>query len=548
MTTARAQKRWKLVVVGGCRAIGLSPTSSRGALRGCAMSHPPETPPLLAAVVKGDVATVERMRASGADMLVRAPRTENTALHLAAAEGRLDVLRALIPAYTASAFAARQNMNARNLNKDTPLMFACAKGQIAAAATLLKAGASVDLVNDGRMTPLILASAGGQRACVELILRANAPIEAEDEHGRRALHYAAASGALGCVEALLAAGADPFARNRAGATPADVASAEGATDAATFLRDEMRRREEAHAAAERELLRDEGGAQGGAQGGAKKGKKAKRAAATEPREASPAPEPKPEPKPEPEPEPELQLHAGWAQYFAAAETETKREAKDEDEAKPNADEARSNASAEPVAAPSSAEETSREPPGFGRRRGGDDASKETNAKTKTKTKTNARPSQGRVLSAGVAISAPKSPPKSSTLTTPSGPSWASVANGDRRARTAAVPSTVPSPAPPPPPPPPVAPEPAWVTEAHERLARVHPTAVALELEPRHVLGLGTSTLSYSQLEAAEEVHRELLSRLADARIELVREQERTRAEELAEIERLRRALADARAR
>ena len=255
------------------------------------MSHPPETPPLLAAVVKGDVAAVERMRASGADMLVRAPRTENTALHLAAAEGRLDVLRALIPAYTASAFAARQNMNARNLNRDTPLMFACAKGQIAAAATLLKAGASVDLVNDGRMTPLILASAGGQRACVELILRAKAPIEAEDEYGRRALHYAAAIGALGCVEALLAAGADPFARNRAGATPAEVASAEGAADAATFLRDEMRRREEAHAAAERELLEDEGGARGGAQGVAQGGaqrKKAKRAAATEPRKASPS--------------------------------------------------------------------------------------------------------------------------------------------------------------------------------------------------------------------------------------------------------------------
>lgn len=124
-----------------------------------------------------------------------------------------------------------------------------------------------------------------------------------------------------------------------------------------------------------------------------------------------------------------------------------------------------------------------------------------------------------------------------------------MADGNRRARKAAVPSTAASiAATPPPSPTPVAPDPAWVTEAHERLARVHPTAVALELEPRHVLGLGTSTLSYSQLEAAEEVHRELLSRLADARIELVREQERTRAEELAEIDRLRRALADARAR
>ena len=257
------------------------------------MSHPPETPPLLAAVVKGDVAAVERMRASGADMLVRAPRTENTALHLAAAEGRLDVLRALIPAYTASAFAARQNMNARNLNRDTPLMFACAKGQIAAAATLLKAGASVDLVNDGRMTPLILASAGGQRACVELILRTKAPIEAEDEYGRRALHYAAAIGALGCVEALLAAGADPFARNRAGAA-AEVASA-GPPPAPQPSYETRCVEERKHAAAERELLEDEG--EGEVRGGAR-GVPAEegRAAATEPR-GSPAAAPEPEPEP-----------------------------------------------------------------------------------------------------------------------------------------------------------------------------------------------------------------------------------------------------------
>ena len=101
-------------------------------------------------------------------------------------------------------------------------------------------------------------------------------------------------------------------------------------------------------------------------------------------------------------------------------------------------------------------------------------------------------------------------------------------------------------------PPPPAPEPSkekmsavWVSEATARLAEKHPTAVALELEAKHVLGIGIDDLSYSQLEACEEVHRELLSSLADARINLVREQERTRAAELAEIERLRAALAEA---
>jgi LytS/YehU family sensor histidine kinase len=70
-------------------------------------------------------------------------------------------------------------------------------------------------------------------------------------------------------------------------------------------------------------------------------------------------------------------------------------------------------------------------------------------------------------------------------------------------------------------------------------------AAALEVQLPHLLGVGTSALSYSQLEACEEVHRELLSRLADARIELVRVQERTRAAEGAEIERLRATLVHA---
>ena len=84
-----------------------------------------------------------------------------------------------------------------------------------------------------------------------------------------------------------------------------------------------------------------------------------------------------------------------------------------------------------------------------------------------------------------------------------------------------------------------------MSECRARLEAVHPTAAALEVELPHLLGVGVSQLSYSQLEAAEEVHRELLSRLADARIELVRLQERTRAAEVAEIDRLRAALADA---
>ena len=128
-----------------------------------------DTPPLLAAVQVGDVAAIERMRSEGADMLVRAPRTDNTALHLAAAEGRLDVLRALLPSFTSG------SVDSRNANDDTPLMFACAKARIAVAALLLDAGASVSRVNRGRTAALAFAAASGSRHVVELLLRLAAP-------------------------------------------------------------------------------------------------------------------------------------------------------------------------------------------------------------------------------------------------------------------------------------------------------------------------------------------------------------------------------------
>ena len=176
-------------------------------------------------------------------------------------------------------------------------MFACAKGQTAAAATLLKAGASVDLVNDGRDDPphpYPPRPASG----AELILRTKAPIEAEDEydegHPLRRRHRRP-----GCVGAF-GGGGGPLRTNRAGATPVR-SRAPGAADAATSY-ETMRRREEAHAAAEREPFEDEGGARGcpgvpGVPSGrrpARGGDGGSRAPAA----------------PEPEPEPELRLHAG----------------------------------------------------------------------------------------------------------------------------------------------------------------------------------------------------------------------------------------------
>ena len=106
---------------------------------------PSDLPPLLQAVQTRDPAAVEKILGTIHNdhqlEQSRAPRTENTALHLAAAQGSLQILKLLIPVYTQHAFGARKNLNAQNANRDTPLLFACARGHrythaVSASATM----------------------------------------------------------------------------------------------------------------------------------------------------------------------------------------------------------------------------------------------------------------------------------------------------------------------------------------------------------------------------------------------------------------------------
>ena len=66
----------------------------------------------------------------------------------------------------------------------------------------------------------------------------------------------------------------------------------------------------------------------------------------------------------------------------------------------------------------------------------------------------------------------------------------------------------------------------WVARASRRMEAVHLEACASGVGCGHVLGIDLEHLSFGQLDAVEEVHRELLARITDARIALARRQER----------------------
>ena len=78
---------------------------------------------------------------------------------------------------------------------------------------------------------------------------------------------------------------------------------------------------------------------------------------------------------------------------------------------------------------------------------------------------------------------------------------------------------------------------SWANRATERMENVHLEALASGINCGHVLGLDLDNLSFGQLDSLEEVHRELIARLNDARISLARRTERARVEEEIRIRR-----------
>lgn len=177
---------------------------------------------LLAAIVEDDRATVKELlkRDGGpATVLITEARlydskifhwiyVGDTALHLAAAGYRVEIVRGLL--------AAGADPNAAgNHRRSTPLHYA-ADGYITGPAW------------DAKPVSPGVADAGnagfgetGLRQCDTLrcLLDAGADLQAQDKNGATALHRAVRTRCAAAVQFLLQAGADPTRKNKPGSTP-----------------------------------------------------------------------------------------------------------------------------------------------------------------------------------------------------------------------------------------------------------------------------------------------------------------------------------------
>lgn len=169
---------------------------------------------LFRASSKGDVKEVRRLLDQGTNINAREQDGE-TPLMYAAVEDRTEVVELLIDRGAV--------VNAVSLNGQTALARAVAVSRYNTVALLLKRGADIEEDN-----PLMYAAGAGDLRMITLLLERGANINATDNDGDTALAAAVSRRAsLDAVSLLLSAGAKVNVRNKRGETPLTVAGRNG---------------------------------------------------------------------------------------------------------------------------------------------------------------------------------------------------------------------------------------------------------------------------------------------------------------------------------
>jgi ankyrin repeat protein len=157
--------------------------------------------PVASAAMRGDSDGVRTLLRGGAD--VNAAQGDGmTALHWTALNGDLKTMDALLVAGAATEALTR-------VGAYTPLHLASSRGQAAAIARLLEAGAKVGPFTTTGVQALHLAAQAGNADSVKVLLDRGADVNAKDKtHGRTPLIFAAAQDRVDVMTLLVARGAD----------------------------------------------------------------------------------------------------------------------------------------------------------------------------------------------------------------------------------------------------------------------------------------------------------------------------------------------------
>ncbi|MES0488637.1 MAG: ankyrin repeat domain-containing protein [Leptospirales bacterium] len=172
---------------------------------------------------------------SGVD-LNHTDRSGDTALHLAASRGHLEVVQLLV--------ASGANVNVQNLHrKSSPLHNAAYNGHLGIVEYLLKNNAEVDIADNSGQTPLSFAARQGKLNVFKELLRHGADINTRNSYEMGVLHWAVYSKSAELVEYILSykkSGGKDYeidvnAKNRTLETPLHIAAKKGLLTIAKLL-------------------------------------------------------------------------------------------------------------------------------------------------------------------------------------------------------------------------------------------------------------------------------------------------------------------------
>ncbi|XP_053687301.1 uncharacterized protein LOC128736832 [Sabethes cyaneus] len=208
-----------------------------------------ERTPLMYASRSGRLEIVEYLLKKSTYIVRTCDSEKLTALHYAAVAGHTQIVQKLLEAAKTEqdkptckmsdapscTTIERRIIDAENEYKNTALHMAAYNGRIEVMEELLTADLLINAVNSHGKTPLILSLEASHFNAAEYLLTKGADVAIADREGMTALHYAAAKGNVNLIEKLITAKTPVDGTDRRRPTPLMLSSKEGHRQAVDYL-------------------------------------------------------------------------------------------------------------------------------------------------------------------------------------------------------------------------------------------------------------------------------------------------------------------------
>jgi ankyrin repeat protein len=192
----------------------------------------PQLPPLhVSAAADDDGPAMAALLASGGtgDVNAEAGRADGrvTAMHVVAACGNVDAIRALA--------AAHGRVDAADWRGQQPMHLAASGGHVGAIRVLAELGGRVDVADRGGRQPMYAAAASGHVEAIRALAELGGRLDVTDDIGRQPMHLAASGDHVGAIRVLADLGGRVDASDRIGQQPLHEAAELGHVDAIRAL-------------------------------------------------------------------------------------------------------------------------------------------------------------------------------------------------------------------------------------------------------------------------------------------------------------------------